>query len=646
MIKKTLYVVVGALVLIALIALMWLWIAPKQQAPSGTGTFGSASDRSGSGTTGAGAGTNLGTSLGQTGQKGGRSSGGSTGQSTTGSGGGVGAGITTGPGGVSITGGGTSQSSGISGVTWVNSGAGGALSGSGRVFTPSEINQLNSANGGLPNLISSGSGQGGIGLGTALLAAGVTGALTCGAQALFATGAASAGGATAAGAVGTAAGSPGILSKDIGAQVLLGFIATNQSTQTGVKIAQEQRSFSACILNTIAKVALQQMTASIVNWINSGFNGKPGFVQNYQQFFTNVADQAAGEFIRGSGLAFLCSPFRPQVRIAIAKAYANRNAQSCSLTSIMRNANSFMNGNFSSGGWPGFLTFTTAPINNPYGSYSYAQISLGNYQANKVLEQSTRLAQGQGFLPVTKQKDCQLVPTSDGSGAPREVCREVIVTPGKTIADSISKTLGQGQDQLGLANSIDQILNALVTQLMTQALYNGLAGNNSVGVDPAQQAALNQAQALLNEMQATANIAQQYGSIKQGAIGDMQQVQQNFNTTYNCWSTKIPPSTQNAATAQAQIDTLQRRIDLLNGAITRANASIAQIQEFQTELALATTPAGVAAVASSFAAAKASGAFLTQSDVTIALQDRETLQAEMTSLNNQASTQLSQCRAL
>ena len=57
-----------------------------------------------------------------------------------------------------------------------------------------------------------------------------------------------------------------------------------------------------CMARTVAKVAIQQMTVSIVNWINSGFNGKPSFVQNYQQFFNNVADQAAGEFIRGSSL--------------------------------------------------------------------------------------------------------------------------------------------------------------------------------------------------------------------------------------------------------------------------------------------------------------------------------------------------------
>ena len=35
-----------------------------------------------------------------------------------------------------------------------------------------------------------------------------------------------------------------------------------------------------------------------------------------------------------------------------------------------------MNGNFSQGGWPGLLSFTTVPTNNPYGAFAYAQVGL------------------------------------------------------------------------------------------------------------------------------------------------------------------------------------------------------------------------------------------------------------------------------
>jgi hypothetical protein len=80
-----------------------------------------------------------------------------------------------------------------------------------------------------------------------------------------------------------------------------------------------------CLVKSIAQAAVDQITRSVVNWINSGFNGQPSFVQNFNQYFANVADQAAGEFIKGSALSFLCSPFASQIKIAIAQSYANRN---------------------------------------------------------------------------------------------------------------------------------------------------------------------------------------------------------------------------------------------------------------------------------------------------------------------------------
>jgi len=50
-----------------------------------------------------------------------------------------------------------------------------------------------------------------------------------------------------------------------------------------------------------AKGMLQSMTDSTVNWINSGFQGSPAFVQNPEQFFQKIGDNVAGNFIAGSG---------------------------------------------------------------------------------------------------------------------------------------------------------------------------------------------------------------------------------------------------------------------------------------------------------------------------------------------------------
>ncbi len=41
----------------------------------------------------------------------------------------------------------------------------------------------------------------------------------------------------------------------------------------------------------IGNALIQAIGNSTINWIKSGFNGNPAFVNNPQQFFTNIADQ-------------------------------------------------------------------------------------------------------------------------------------------------------------------------------------------------------------------------------------------------------------------------------------------------------------------------------------------------------------------
>src|SRR4029079_9403900 len=59
-------------------------------------------------------------------------------------------------------------------------------------------------------------------------------------------------------------------------------VRTNTAASYNLQVAQAARgagkdniTFLGCIVNVIAKAALAQITASVVNWINSGFNGSP-----------------------------------------------------------------------------------------------------------------------------------------------------------------------------------------------------------------------------------------------------------------------------------------------------------------------------------------------------------------------------------
>jgi hypothetical protein len=420
------------------------------------------------------------------------------------------------------------------------------------------------------------------------------------------------------------------------------------------RAAANNQTLMQCIVKSIAQAAIDQITRSIVTWINSGFNGQPSFVTNFNQYFASVADQAAGEFIKGSALSFLCSPFAPQIKIAIAQSYANRNAgASCSLTKITNNVNGFLRGNWGAGGWGGLLQFTTMPTNNPYGAYAYAQLSLNATIASAQNNANRNVSPG-GFISVQKCETPQ-GPTANGS-APKQVCK--VTTPGQVIQDSLKTSQDSSINQLNIAQDINSIVNALTNQLILKTLYGGLANANNGITNPlapaVDQAASAQAQALLANLQAGASYALQYGSVKQGSASDIQQVQQNFNTVFNCWETAASSTAlsadqqaqaaQSANSADAQILQLQAQVDALNGDITRANAAMASVQNLQSQVLFAATPQDIDAA--TYAIQAAGPSLIAQADITTAQQDRAALQTGLTATNSLAQAGLAQCRAL
>lgn len=262
------------------------------------------------------------------------------------------------------------------------------------------------------------------------------------------------------------------------------------------------------IANYIAKAILRQLTTSVVNWINSGFEGNPSFVTDPAGFFVSIADQEIGKFIEGSAdLNFLCSPFRIDVRVALAFQYSPfKKRITCTFSEALGNlggavdgasinGRSFTKGNFQNGGWNSWLTLTTQPQNNVYGATLMAQEELSLRIANKQVLGRDELSQGRGFL--SWKTDCagknstQASQIRDNleyaktSGDKEEEARQKallraeessgckINTPGSVIEGQLGKVLGSSIDNLGLADEFNEIVNALFAQLVNQVIGGG-----------------------------------------------------------------------------------------------------------------------------------------------------------------------------
>lgn len=577
----------------------------------------------------------------------------------------------------------------------------------GTVFNPTGINQIAGSNptgngGILPNIGTNDYGQqtgsqDGLGVAGTLAITAAAGAISCGAAEalqLALTSSGTSAGIAAAGGGGAGGAGAGAGGAAVGLQVLTFDATTQLSITTGLAaigginggILGGQKAQGtidgiwSCIARTVAKVALNQITNSVVNWINSGFQGSPSFVQNPTKFIQQTADQAAGAFIQSSALSFLCSPFQLQIRIAIAKSYASRSAApTCTLTQVSSNINNFMRGLFSkSGGWPAFIQFTTVPTNNPYGAFLYGSIGVGIATNNARGQLQQDLLQGQGFLSFKQKQNCRTTstppaasPTNSITEVPGpsndpnnptapiySVCDLVVTTPGTVIQNALVGTNNSTLNSLNLAKSFDEILSALLTQLLTRTLQGGLSNLSGAGgyastfYTPDQLQAQTQVTGMMTQFQNDTSLAQQYASVQQSSIQDIQVVQGALSQLYNCWSTIATSSTYAsfAATGMTQASTTLNSyytdIDAYNNRILLANNAISVLEQLQSRTLSAGSTNDLNAITADYNANKAAGIFPTQTDLNNAQQSRTTLQSQLSITNNQTQTSLQQCYAI
>ena len=297
------------------------------------------------------------------------------------------------------------------------------------------------------------------------------------------------------------------------------------------------------LLNMVAKQLISSMTQSIVNWINSGFNGSPSFITDPGSFFLDAADQVTGAMLDQDGpLASLCTPFSFDLRLSLALQVSSRARQryTCTLGAIIQNTrdaaargvtiNGFMAGDFSQGGWPAFLALSTEPQNNYSSASLYAHSDLLSRIAKKEAAINVDLNRGRGFMSWNKcdditssvqqdglsytipeanagqveqlsqtgqvgqetvqtgksedREDTSIKKTVDKTNGLVKYERCKTETPGSVIENTLANQLGSGVRQYELADEINEIAGALVGQLVNTILTTGLnavSGSSSGG---------------------------------------------------------------------------------------------------------------------------------------------------------------------
>ncbi len=256
----------------------------------------------------------------------------------------------------------------------------------------------------------------------------------------------------------------------------------------------------------MARMMIHNLTQQIVMLIRTGGkSGTPLFVQNWQSFLLDAANQASGQFIQDLGLTKLCQPFALRLRIMFSDdgdAAPIYRRYACTVTDVANNFQNFYN-DFNNGGWARWIQITQ-PQNNIYGAYLGLAIDKETQQSVAVQASLNEAISANGFLNIT-EKTCTTndnVVTYDSEQGPIyqpvQVCNSKTVSPGKYLENRLAEATTDDIRQLGLAQSFNEIIMAAFQALIQNIFFSqgGLASGsvNSSSVSVPLQNSLNNLQ--------------------------------------------------------------------------------------------------------------------------------------------------------
>jgi hypothetical protein len=347
----------------------------------------------------------------------------------------------------------------------------------------------------------------------------------------------------------------------------------------------------------VAKQMVSNITRSLINWINSGFQGSPSFVTDFKQLLLDSLDQVAGEYIKSLGGIgeFICSPFQLDVQAALSINYAQARSgmpsgpdqNLCTLTGIGANIENFLAGTAEN--WGQWFQVTSNPQNTPYGAYLAAEASLNIRLRNEAGQEIEVASWGDGFL---SKKVCQAV-----EGTTREDCK--ITTPGQVVSEALTFQLSTGPRSLIEADEVNELIGALLNQLVLQAVQglNGLLGLSESGYGGGDGSYLD---AVVNEGAALIDYTPYKKEMDEALAREISMlalIQKTIDTASTTYST----GTNNGSTTPALPPNIQAVVDDANDIVARVSTNLAELTVLinRYESASTTAAAQIAALASS-----------------------------------------------
>ncbi|MCI0542772.1 hypothetical protein L0Y69_03425, partial [bacterium] len=229
----------------------------------------------------------------------------------------------------------------------------------------------------------------------------------------------------------------------------------------------------------LSKVVLRSITYSIVQWINSGFQGEPAWILDKSVLLSLVVDENVA-FLIGTILELTDEEFFPWFKAVVVRAIGNGiyTGFEGGLESTFPGGGVYYNdylSDFSAcrsvTSWECYIEINYY-ANNPYGVINYSLGHLSAMISEKVANVTNDLIEGTGLISLSK---CVRIHAPYGPEQDPPCLERIRVTPGQAIANQLTSGLNTSKDSLLQADefseSIAAILDALLDQLIKQGLY-------------------------------------------------------------------------------------------------------------------------------------------------------------------------------
>lgn len=373
--------------------------------------------------------------------------------------------------------------------------------------------------------------------------------------------------------------------------VVGGVVATSASTLTQTTIMQVLNGLAW----SVAKMTIQSITRSTVNWINSGFNGSPAFVSDLRQNLQYLGDAVANDFlnhlntevVRTTGFN-ITTPFQDQLNHQLRAEYYRTTGSwglNYTLSQTSKDPKAFLNGSFSQGGFNAYFSANGNPANNPFGAYKLASDQLWAQVDAAAQQRKAELNWGQGFLPwrgsCNTQAKGNAVTLSTAEKCPFNAVR----TPGSIIEQSLGITVTSPLRQLELADSINEIVAALMGQLVNQVLGPG-------GLTSASQPTSGGGQSFLNQATDPSQYNQINATLSDGVVQSIKDDQVKITAYRDGWQQILDAANAAQQMCGARPD-IAPVITQAQASVTKGNSALSQINNLISEVQSAASTSGV-----------------------------------------------------